>query len=130
MNTTDSEILLQTVCYEDRGWCINQENQVGYDGGGTLILIAWIKFVAFKKHFSILSLVVISGSGKTLMYSGKCISQQSAVCKNSKLFDPQAQLEVHEGDTTRSGILFAFFTIQFLKNINSNPGFYFFSLLN
>ena len=46
------------------------------------------------------------------MYSGKCIFQQSAVCKTLKLFDPQAQLEVHSGDIKRSGILFTFFTIE------------------
>ena len=46
------------------GWCISQENQVGYDrGGGTKIFIAWIKFAAFEKYFSFVCLVVISGSG-------------------------------------------------------------------
>ena len=41
-----------------------QENQVGCDGGGgTIIFIAWIKFLSFEKHFSFFSLVVISGSG-------------------------------------------------------------------
>ena len=54
------------VHYEDMGWCISQENQVGYNsGGGAIIFIAWIKFVAFEKHFSFPSQVVISGSGYT-----------------------------------------------------------------
>ena len=49
------------VHYEDRGWCINQENQVDYDGGrGTIILIVGIKFVAFEKKFSFVSLAAIS----------------------------------------------------------------------
>ena len=52
------------VHFEDRGWCINQENQVDYDSGrGTIILIAGIKFVTFEKNFSFVSLAVISGPG-------------------------------------------------------------------
>ena len=55
------------VSYEDRGWCISQENQVAYDDDSwNIIFIARIKFVSFEKHFSFLSLVVISGSGYTL----------------------------------------------------------------
>ena len=39
---------------------ISQENQVGGDGkGGIIIFIAWIKFFAFEKHFPFASLVVI-----------------------------------------------------------------------
>ena len=50
-----------------RSWSISQENLVGYDcGGGTIIFIAWIKFFSLEKHFSFLSLVVISGSDLTL----------------------------------------------------------------
>ena len=50
------------VHYEDRCWCVSQENQVHYDsGGGNIIFIAWIKFATL--HFSFVSLVVISGSG-------------------------------------------------------------------
>ena len=52
------------VHYENRNWCIRQENQVGYDGGGgTIIFIAWIKFVTLEKHFSFVNQVVISDSG-------------------------------------------------------------------
>ena len=48
------------VSYEGRGWCSSQENQFGNDsGGGTIICIAWIKFVSFEKHFSYLSLGVL-----------------------------------------------------------------------
>ena len=64
MKATESEILLQMVHYEDRCWCVSQENQVHYDtGGGNIIFIAWIKFATL--HFSFVSLVVISGSGQT-----------------------------------------------------------------
>ena len=45
------------------------------------------------------------------MHSGKYIFQQSAVYKTSKPFDPQAQIEVHSGDSKSSGILFAIFMI-------------------
>ena len=45
--------------------------------------------------------------------------QESTVCKTSKPFDPQAQLEVHLGDTKSSGILIAFFTIKFEKFIGT-----------
>ena len=38
--------------------------------------------------------------------------QEFPACKNSKVFDPQAQLNMHLGDTKRSEILFEFFTIQ------------------
>ena len=52
------------VHYEDGGRHNSQENQVGYNGGGgTIIFIAWIRFVAFEKHFSFVSLVVMSDSG-------------------------------------------------------------------
>ena len=48
---------------------------------------------------------------------GKWIFQQSVVCKTSKLFDSQAQLEVNSGDTKKSGIVFAFFWYNFKKFI-------------
>ena len=41
-----------------------QENQIRYDdGSGTIIFIAWIKLFSLEKRFSLLSLVLISGSG-------------------------------------------------------------------
>ena len=46
----------------------------------------------------------------TLAYNENAFSSDLQYAKS---FDPQAQLEVHSGDTKRSGILFAFFTIQF-----------------
>ena len=60
------------------GWCISQENQVGYDGGGgTKIFIAWIKFAAFFiRKSSCYKWLWLD----TLMYSGKLIFQQSTVC--------------------------------------------------
>ena len=64
MKETESEILLQVVYFKVRSFCIRQENQVGYDGGGgTNIFIAWIKFFSLEKHFSFFSLVAISDSG-------------------------------------------------------------------
>ena len=51
------------VHFADRDCRISQENQVGYDGGGgAIIFIVWIKFAAFEKHFSFVSLAVIRGS--------------------------------------------------------------------